>query len=618
MKKTTTSHSVKSAASKKTNPPKTSSKASPARSSLAASAKALPSYTRDERARGYPDLHDHLAALDKAGLLITVDRKINKDTEMHPLVRWQFRGGIAEPDRKAFLFNNITDSKGRKFDIPVAVGVLAANREIYSIGMGCKIEDIGKTWNHAIAHPIKPMEVQDAPCQEIVYTGKDLLKPGQGLDGIPVPISSPGWDNAPYTTLSQYISKDPETGIQNMGVYRGQIKSPTRLGMNPSLENQPGIYTHWEKYKAKGQKLPAAVVLGCPASVAFTSVQKLSEDTDEFDVAGGLVGAPIQVVRCKTVDLLVPADAEVVIEGFISTEWLEPEAPFGESHGHVNLQEFNAYMEVTAITRKKKAILTSIISQVTPSESSLIKRVALEPVFLNHLKRNMGIKGVKRVSMHEPLTNLRKVIAVIVERNTPPTEVWRALYGASSLLRSGGKFVIAINDDIDPDNADALLWAMSYRANFALDLQIIHHRDPGHGPRSERNHGEDSAMLIDATLKDDFPPIALPKQEYMENAKKIWEELKLPPLRPEAPWFGYSLGDWSERNALMAERAVKSDYFITGEEIAKQRRKDLPMNTEIKRHIEETFLNALKGSKSKSKSKSNSTAKTLKSSKAKK
>ena len=424
--------------------------------------------------------------------------------------------------------------------------------------------------------------------------GKDLLKPGQGLDGIPVPISSPGWDNAPYTTLSQYITKDPETGIQNMGVYRGQVKSPTRLGMNPSLENQPGIYTHWEKAKAKGQKLPAAVILGCPPSVAFTSVQKLSEDTDELDVAGGLVGAPINVVKCKTVDLLVPAEAEIVIEGFISTEWLEPEAPFGESHGHVNLQEFNAYMEVTAITRRKKAILTSIISQVTPSESSLIKRVALEPVFSNHLKRNLGIKGVIRVSMHEPLTNLRKVIAVVVDRKTPPTEVWRALYGASSLLRSGGKFVIAINDDIDPDNADALLWAMSYRANFALDMQVLHHRDPGHGPRSPRNHGEDAALLIDATLKDNFPPIALPKREYMEHAKAIWEELKLPALKPEAPWFGYSLGDWSDRNELMAKRAVKSDYFITGAEIAKQRRRDVAMNTEIKHHIEESFEEGLK------------------------
>ena len=532
--------------------------------------------------RGYRDLHEHLAALDAAGLLVTIDRPINKDTELHPLVRWQFRGGITEPKRKAFLFTNVVDGKGHQYDIPVVVGALAANREIYSIGMNCALDDIGKTWSQAIANPKLPNEVQSAPCQEIVVMGDELLQPGKGLDSLPLPISTPGWDNAPYTTLSQYITKDPETGIQNMGIYRGQLKSPTRLGMNPSLENQPGIYTHWEKAKAKGERLPAAVILGCPPCVAFTSAQKLPEDVDELHVAGGLAGAPINVVKCKTVDLLVPAEAEIVIEGFINTEWLEPEAPFGESHGHVNLQEYNAYMEVTAITRRKKAILTSIISQVTPSESSLIKRVALEPVFLNHLKRQMGIKGVLKVSMHEPLTNLRKVIAVVVERKMPATEVWRALYGAASLLRSGGKMVIAINDDIDPDNADALLWAMSYRANYALDVQIINNRDPGHGPRSPRNGGVDASMLIDATLKDDFPPIALPKKEYMENAKAIWEELGLPTLKPETPWFGYSLGDWSERNEEMAQRAVRGDYFITGEEIALQRRNDVAMNTEIK------------------------------------
>lgn len=532
--------------------------------------------------RGYRDLHEHLADLDKQGLLVTIDRPINKDTELHPLVRWQFRGGIAEPDRKAFLFTNVVNGKGKKYDIPVVVGALAATRKIYSVGMGCKIEDIGKTWSHAIANPIKPHVLKEAPCQEIVVQGKELSKPGKGVDSLPIPISTPGWDNAPYTTLSQYITKDPETGIQNMGIYRGQVKSPTRLGMNPSLENQPGIYTHWEKAKAKGQKLPAAIILGCPPCVAFTSAQKLSEDTDELHVAGGLAGAPINVVKCKTVDLLVPAEAEIVIEGYINTEWLEPEAPFGESHGHVNLQEFNAYMEVTAITRRKNAILTSIISQVTPSESSLIKRVALEPVFLNHLSKAMGIKGVKKVVMHEPLTNLRKVISIVVDRKMPQTEVWRALYGAASMLRSGGKMVIAVNEDIDPDNADALLWAMSYRANFALDLQVLQNRDPGHGPRSPRNGGMDSSLLIDATLKDDFPPIALPKKEFMENAKAIWEELGLPKLKPESPWFGYSLGDWSERNEQMAQRAVKGDYFITGEEIAKMRRKDVPMNTEIK------------------------------------
>jgi 4-hydroxy-3-polyprenylbenzoate decarboxylase len=219
---------------------------------------------------------------------------------------------------------------------------------------------------------------------------------------------------------------------------------------------------------------------------------------------------------------------------------------------------------------------------VTPSESSLIKRVALEPLFLQHLRQGLGIQGVKRVSMHEPLTNLRKVVAVVLERNMPRTEIWRALYGAAAWNRAAGKYVIAVNDDIDPDNADALLWAMSYRANPALDLQLLPHRDQGHGPRSQRNNGEDCSVLIDATLKEDFPPISLPKREYMERARQIWEELRLPALKPEAPWYGYSLGEWPEDLDRAAEAAVRGDYFATGEKLVARRRKDVPMNTEVR------------------------------------
>src|SRR6266699_1069946 len=485
--------------------------------------------------RSYPDLHDHIRTLDEAGLLIKVDREINKDTDMHPLVRWQFRGGIEEKDRKAFLFTNVVDSKGRKYDIPVLVGGLASNREIYRIGLGCAFEEMDERWVRAIQSPIPPRIVEHAPCHEIVVEGAALDQPGNGLDGIPLPISTPGWDVAPYATLSQYITKDPDTGVQNMGNYRGHVKAPRRLGMNPSLELRPGIYNHWEKLRERGfKKLPTAVVLGAPPCVTFASVQKIPERLDELHVAGALVGSPINVVKAKTVDLLVPAEAEIVIEGFIDTEYLEPEAPFGESHGHVNLQEFNAFMEVTCITRRRDAILTSIISQVTPSESSLIKRVALEPLFTHHLRSTLGIQGVKRVSMHEPLTNLRKVVVLIVDRKAPRTEIWRALYGAAAWNRAAGKYVVAVNEDMDPDNADALLWAMSYRANPALDLQILHHRDQGHGPRSKRNDGEDASVLIDATMKEDFPPISLPKREYMERAKEIWEELGLPKLKPES------------------------------------------------------------------------------------
>jgi hypothetical protein len=209
--------------------------------------------------RTYPDLHDHIAALGKAGLLVTVDRPINKDTEMHPLVRWQFRGGIEEKDRKAFLFNNVVDSKGRKYDIPVVVGALAANREIYRIGIGCELDQIDATWNKAAANPIPPRIVEDAPCHEIVIMGDDLDKPGMGLDAIPVPISTPGWDNAPYTTLSQYITKDPETGVQNMGTYRGQLKSSDRLGMMMLVSNRAGGIEHWSKHNKTREPMPMAI-----------------------------------------------------------------------------------------------------------------------------------------------------------------------------------------------------------------------------------------------------------------------------------------------------------------------------------------------------------------------
>ena len=532
--------------------------------------------------RTYPDLHDHIAALEKAGQLIRVDRPINKDTEMHPLVRWQFRGGLPESARKAFFFTNVVDSKGKRYDIPVIVGGLAANREIYRIGLGCNLDEIDSRWARATAAPIKTRLVERAPCHEVVIKGNDLDKDGMGLDGIPVPISTPGWDNAPYTTLSQYITKDPDTGVQNVGNYRGQIKTRRRLGMNPSLELRPGIYAHWLKYKKRGQKMPAAVMLSGPPAVTFVSSQKIPENIDELEVAGGLVGSPINVVKAVTVDLLVPAEAEIVIEGFIDTEWLEPEAPFGESHGHVNLQEYNAFMDVTAITRRKNAVLTSIISQVTPSESSLIKRVSLEPLLLQSLK-TLGLNCVKRVSLHEPLTNLRKLVILHIEKGTPRTEVWRAMYGLVSQHRAIGKYVIALDEDIDPENLDAVWWALSYRCNPAIDMEVLKHRDQGHGPRSLRNDGEDASVLFDATLKEPFPPISLPKREYMENARKIWEELGLPPLKPQPPWFGISLGEWDEQFDVMAKRAVESDYWVTGDIIAQNRRNDVTMNTEIRR-----------------------------------
>ena len=202
------------------------------------------------RAAGAPmrparDFQEHLAELERQGLLVRIDRPINKDTELHPLVRWQFLGGVAEDERRAFLFTNVVDSKGRRYDIPVVVGALAASPRIYAIGMGTEVDEIGPAWDRAIAHPIPPVRVNDAPCQEVVIEGDELRGPGGGLASLPVPVSTPGFDSAPYLTATLCITRDPESGIQNMGMYRAALKATDRLAVRMvARAGRAGGYVH--------------------------------------------------------------------------------------------------------------------------------------------------------------------------------------------------------------------------------------------------------------------------------------------------------------------------------------------------------------------------------------
>jgi UbiD family decarboxylase len=306
--------------------------------------------------------------------------------------------------------------------------------------------------------------------------------------------------------------------------------------------------------------------------VAFPGPQKLAIDLDELGVAGGLAGEPIRVIKCKTIDLDVPADAEIVIEGLIDCEKLEPEAPFGESNGYVALEGFNMPMQVTAITRKSKPVFCSIISQVTPSESSAIKLVSFEPMFLDFLRNQCGVKSLKRVVMHEPLTNIRPVIFLQFRKPTDG-EVWRALKLASGFKSGVGKLIIAVDEDIDPDNLDGIFWALAYRMTPHRDVQIVRGYDKGHAPPfHEVPAMENSVMLINATLREKLPPISLPKREFMERSLELWRELGLPPVTPQAPWHGYSLGEWWDELDEEADLAAQSRWLETGAKFAKLRK----------------------------------------------
>ena len=508
------------------------------------------------------DLRAHLAELEARGLLVRVSRAIDKDTELHPLVRWQFRG-LAEAQRRAFLFEDVRDSRGRQYAMPVVVGALAGSEDIYALSMGCRSDEVIDVWRKALGAPLPAVVVEGAPVQEVVHQGDSLLEHG-GLDELPVPISTPGFDNAPYFNSAIWITRDPETGVRNAGVYRGMLKSPLRTGVFCDSGNNTAV--NWEKHNALGRHMEAAAVIGSPPAVYLSAIQMAPVGVDELAVAGAIMGQPVETVRCKTVDLEVPAYAEIVVEGIIRTDFLEPEGSFGEAHGYQDPRSLSFSFEVTAITHRREPIFLSILSQVTPSESSKTKQSGYEAQILRYLRDACGLRGVSRVSYREDLLN--RQVCVIVLDKVDRYEPMNALYSMLS-TRQTPKIMVAVDADIDPTNDTMVNWAIVNRSQPHRDLKVIHPRVAQFGPLRyvDGYDREDSCILIDATRKADFPPVALPAKEFMEHARKLWQELGLPELQPRTPWHGYSLGRWPEEQAEEARLATQGRYYETGEKL---------------------------------------------------
>jgi UbiD family decarboxylase len=469
----------------------------------------------------YRDIREYLDELDRRGLLRRVTRRTNKDTEVMPLVRWHFRG-LDSSQRKGWLFENLTDSRGRSFDGSVAVAILGASNEVYAAAMGVdSAEDIAAKWEQAQQHPIPPgvVEAVSAPVKQNKILGEDAAASG-GVDRFPVTVTNPGSDASAYFSAPIWITKDPETGIYNAGTYRVMVKAADRLGCL-MLSGQDGR-GHWEKARALDQPLEAVLVLSPPPALSLCSVNKM--DQPEYDVAGALNGAPLELVPAKTVDLLVPATAEIAIEGRFRTDILEMEGPFGEYGGYVGAQDYQMVFEVSAITYRSAPILQAFISEMPPSESSML--------------RKFGFGGFMAHELAAKSPNFR----------------------------------------MDSDDLDSIVWALAWRVQPHKDIEIHRGRntdlDPSGAPVedtfAERTYPDGlggSQILIDATRNWAYPPVSLPAKQLMEHAKQIWEdELKLPALTPRAPWFGYDLGYWPDSWERAAQRAVHGEYLDTGKE----------------------------------------------------
>jgi len=520
----------------------------------------------------YRDLRDYLDTLAHGKLLHIVDEPVCKDTELVPLVRLQFRG-LKEEDRKAFWFRNVTDARGRKFDASVVLGALGSSRAIYAAALSVEPDQIASHWAKAHGNHIKPREVRDAPVKEIVLKAPDLKG---GADRFPHLISTPGFDPSPFITAGVWVTRDPETGSYNLGIYRGMIKGEDRIGFATDVPTQH-LAIQWEKARRMGKPLEAAVFIGGPPALLLAAASKVPYGVDEYGLAGALNGAAIEVVHAETFDALVPAHAEIVIEGRIRTDLLEPEAPFGEASGYLGPRKMEKIFEVTAITQRTRPVYQGIISEFPPSESTVIRKAAFDAIYLNHLQRACNIPSVKKVASYEMASC--NMMFVIQLENPAIGQPWQALRAAAAFDPSLGKIFIAVDADVDPNSFDAVLWALSYSMQPHRDVEIIRGKvprlDPSVTPGPDENYPDGkgaSAMLINACREHPYLPVSLPRKDFMEKAVQRWQALSLPALDLKAPWHGYPLSAWTEENASEAELAVTGRSFETGLKLAQQRK----------------------------------------------
>ena len=521
----------------------------------------------------YRDLRDYIAELQRRDLLHVVDEPVCKDTELVPLVRLQFRG-LPESERRAFWFREVTDQRGQDFDASVVLGSLGCSRAVYAAALGVETDGIGARWADAQANHLPPelVEAGAAPCKEVVLKAPDL---DGGVDRFPHLISTPGFDPAPFITAGVWVTRDPEDGSYNLGIYRGMIKAPDRIGCATDVPTQH-LAIQWEKARRTGKPLQAAVFIGGPPSLLLAAASKVPYGVDEYGLAGALNGAPVPVVPAETFDARVPANAELVIEGEIRTDTLEPEAPFGEASGYLGPRKMEKVFDVKAITHRRDPIYQGIISEFPPSESTVMRKVAFDSIYLNHLKNACNIPSVTQVACHE-MAGCNMMFVIQLDRPAIG-QPWQALRAAAAFDASLGKYFIAVDADIDPNALESVIWAMAFSTQPHRDTEVIRGKVPRLDPSVPASPDMDypdgqggSAMLINACREHPYLPVSLPRQDFMEKARDRWAVLGLPALNLSDPWHGYSLTDWTEENTDEAEKAVTGRYFETGEKLVGRR-----------------------------------------------
>lgn len=466
----------------------------------------------------YADLREYLSALENKGKLKRVKKEVEKDWEVAAVCRQLFKK-IPPGKRPALLFENVRD-----FPIPIAAGVLGASKEIYAIGLETdSVEGINRKWDRALENPIPPRIVSTGPCKDNIWHGDRV-----NILTLPVPVWTVGEDPGPFFTSPYVITKDPETGNRNVGTYRMQVKGPNKTGFLIGVRQDAAW--HVRKNDMQNRPTPVAVVIGADPSIGYVSVSKMSDALDEFAVAGALRGAPVDLVPCETVPLEVPATAEIVLEGEIPPNALEPEGPFGEYTGYMGPAGDQPFFNIKCMTFRNNPIYQAFISQMPPSESSCIRGIGREWPLFKHLKHTLRLP-IKDLRLKEAGGSGAYVVVSLHKQFEG--QVRQLMYGIWSMRTGFGKITVVVDDDIDVQDDFAIDWALSWRVRPDRDVYIEEDvqavgLDPSQAPPTVPQHHPSrhvgSRVAIDATRKHDYPAVSLPPKEHLDLVASRWKD----------------------------------------------------------------------------------------------
>ncbi|MBN9043440.1 MAG: hypothetical protein BGP05_10595 [Rhizobiales bacterium 62-47] len=378
------------------------------------------------------------------------------------------------------------------FDMPVVTNV-AGNRKLLAQCLGSDVQSLPTAFRDRCQTYIPPEVVSKGAWDEVVLEGDQI-----DLTKLPIPFQF-SVDAAPYITAGQITARDPETGVDTTGFHRLMLKGKNRLGV--SLHSRRRMYEFHRRAEAKGQSLPAAIVIGVhPLHYMGSMVYAYPPHVRKFEIIGGLFGEPYRLARCGVGDIEVPAGAEMIIEGEILAGVHEPEGPFGEFTGYASYRSTQNVFVAHRVRMRRDAYFHSVVSGMS-RDHILISCITREGEILNALRRNLP--NVRAV--HVPHKTCGAFLAIVSMKKVAEGEPKMAMLTALG-TELYTKQVIVVDDDVDIFDMDDVMWAVATRVKAEKDILLV----PGVksaiiDPTSDPASFTVTKMGIDATAPIDEP-----------------------------------------------------------------------------------------------------------------